>query len=66
MGTFLLKTSLALVVATISLIVNAYQNPIIPGFNPDPSVVRVGGDYFVATSTFEFYPAVPIYHSTDL
>jgi beta-xylosidase len=43
-----------------------YRNPIIPGFNPDPSIVRVGNDYFVATSTFEYFPGVPIYHSVDL
>jgi len=41
-------------------------NPIIPGFNPDPTVCRVGDDYFLATSTFEYYPGVPIYHSRDL
>ncbi|CAE6480973.1 unnamed protein product, partial [Rhizoctonia solani] len=43
-----------------------YQNPIIPGFNPDPSIIRTGNDYFVATSTFEFFPGIPIYHSKDL
>lgn len=32
----------------------AFQNPIIPGFNPDPSILRTGNDYFIATSTFEF------------
>ncbi len=42
-----------------------YPNPLIPGFNPDPSVVRVGDDYYLATSTFEYLPAIPIYHSTD-
>jgi beta-xylosidase len=41
-------------------------NPIIPGFNPDPTVCRVGDDYFLATSTFEYFPGVPIYHSRDL
>lgn len=41
-------------------------NPIIPGFNPDPTVCRVGDDYFLATSTFEYFPGVPIYHSHDL
>jgi len=41
-------------------------NPIIPGFNPDPTIVRVGEDFFLATSTFEFFPGVPIYHSKDL
>lgn len=42
------------------------KNPILPGFHPDPSVVRVGEDYYVATSTFEWYPGVRIYHSNDL
>ncbi|MDR3438767.1 glycoside hydrolase family 43 protein [Telmatospirillum sp.] len=41
-------------------------NPILPGFNPDPSIVRVGGDYYIATSTFEWYPGVQIHHSRDL
>ena len=41
-------------------------NPLIPGFNPDPSVVRVGEDYYVATSTFEYLPGIPVYHSRDL
>lgn len=42
------------------------DNPFLRGFNPDPSIVRVDDDYFVATSTFEFHPAVRIHHSTDL
>jgi xylan 1,4-beta-xylosidase len=42
------------------------QNPILPGFNPDPSIVRVGDDYYIATSTFEWYPGVSIHHSKDL
>lgn len=40
-------------------------NPLIPGFNPDPSVVRVGDDYYVCTSSFEYLPGLPIYHSKD-
>jgi alpha-N-arabinofuranosidase len=43
-----------------------YTNPILPGFNPDPSVCRVGEDYYLVTSSFEFFPGVPIYHSRDL
>lgn len=43
-----------------------YRNPIIPGFNPDPTIICVGDDYFLATSTFEYFPGVPIYHSKDL
>ncbi|CAG8959707.1 hypothetical protein HYFRA_00001613 [Hymenoscyphus fraxineus] len=42
------------------------RNPILPGFNPDPSILRVGKDYYIATSTFEWFPGVQIHHSTDL
>lgn len=42
------------------------QNPIIPGFHPDPSICRVGEDYYIANSTFEWFPGVPIHHSRDL
>jgi len=42
------------------------QNPIIPGFSPDPSVVAVGEDYYIVNSTFHYFPGVPIYHSRDL
>lgn len=43
-----------------------YQNPIIKGFNPDPSICRVGNEYYLAASSFEYFPGIPIYHSTDL
>lgn len=42
------------------------KNPILRGFNPDPSICRVGDDYFIATSTFEWFPGVQIHHSRDL
>jgi xylan 1,4-beta-xylosidase len=42
------------------------RNPILPGFNPDPSIVRVGADYYIATATFEWFPGVQIHHSRDL
>jgi Beta-xylosidase len=42
------------------------RNPILTGFNPDPSFLRVGNDYYIATSTFEWFPGVQIHHSTDL
>lgn len=45
---------------------SAIQNPIIPGFHPDPSICRVGGDYYIVNSTFEWFPGVPIHHSRDL
>ncbi|MFK4760090.1 family 43 glycosylhydrolase [Microbacterium sp. ZW T5_45] len=41
-------------------------NPVIRGFNPDPSILRVGDDYYIATSTFEYHPAVRLHHSTNL
>lgn len=42
------------------------ENPIIPGFNPDPSIIRVDDDYYVLTSTFEWTPGIQIHHSKDL
>lgn len=42
------------------------QNPILPGFHPDPSLIRVGDDFYLATSTFEWFPGVLVYHSRDL
>ena len=45
---------------------NFYTNPIIAGMNPDPSVCRVKDDYYLVTSTFYWFPGVPIYHSKDL
>ena len=42
------------------------QNPILKGFCPDPSIIRVGEDYFIATSTFEWWPGVRLWHSADL
>lgn len=42
------------------------QNPVLRGFNPDPSILRVGDDYYLATSTFEWFPGVQIHHSRDL
>ncbi|GIO30436.1 MULTISPECIES: glycoside hydrolase family 43 protein [Paenibacillus] len=42
------------------------QNPILTGFNPDPCICRAGEDYYIAVSTFEWFPGVGIYHSKDL
>lgn len=41
-------------------------NPILPGFNADPAILHVSEDYYIATSTFEWFPGVSIYHSRDL
>ena len=43
-----------------------FDNPVISGMASDPSVVRVGQDYYLVTSTFEYFPGVPVYHSRDL
>jgi xylan 1,4-beta-xylosidase len=43
-----------------------YRNPIIPGFQPDPSIVRVRDDYYLINSSFAFFPGIPIFHSRDL
>ena len=42
------------------------RNPVLPGFHPDPSILRVEDDYYLATSTFEWYPGVRLHHSRDL
>ena len=44
----------------------SYTNPVIPGLNPDPSICRVGEDYYLVTSSFHYFPGVPLYHSKDL
>lgn len=43
-----------------------YENPVISGFHPDPSVCRVGDDFYLVNSTFQFFPGVPVFHSQDL
>jgi alpha-N-arabinofuranosidase len=43
-----------------------FRNPILPGFHPDPSICRAGEDYYLVTSTFEWFPGLPVFHSRDL
>lgn len=43
-----------------------YRNPILGGFYPDPSVTRVGDDFYLVTSTFSYFPGIPVFHSKDL
>jgi alpha-N-arabinofuranosidase len=66
-----MKVSRGIVFGFLSMLVCApvpaeYSNPVLRGMNPDPSVVRVGGDFFLTTSTFEYFPGCAIYHSLDL
>jgi len=43
-----------------------FCNPVIPGFHPDPSICRVGDDFYLVTSSFEYFPGLPIFTSRDL
>ncbi len=62
-----LKTSGPLpAVAPVGGRTTSFRNPVIPGFHPDPSVVRVDGDFYLVTSSFEFFPGVPVFSSRDL
>ncbi|GEM_PF-6633158 len=66
MKRFLLEAFLFLFLAIPCLGQKGYNNPVIPGFYPDPSVCCVGDDYYLVNSTFEYFPGVPIFHSKDL
>lgn len=66
--------SLALAAAALALPLPVHASapaqdeipPLLSGFNPDPTICRVGADYYLATSSFELLPGIPIYHSTNL
>ncbi len=62
------KTIILLIVFLCVLPSTAQQlrNPIIPGFHPDPSICRVGDDFYLVNSSFQYFPGVPIFHSKDL
>jgi alpha-N-arabinofuranosidase len=45
---------------------NTYQNPVLPGSYPDPSICRVGDDFYMVNSSFELFPGLPVHHSKDL
>jgi len=45
---------------------NEFSNPILAGFYPDPSICRVGSDYYLVNSTFSYFPGIPVFHSKDL
>ncbi len=51
---------------SIRIFAQGYSNPVIPGFYPDPSICRVGDDYYLVNSTFEYFPGVPVWHSTNM
>ena len=55
-----------LIVAISSLHAQTFKNPILPGGYPDPSICRVGDEFFMVNSSFEYFPALPIHKSKDL
>lgn len=63
---------ISIIISFLAVIISAFSqqktfsNPIIPGFHPDPSICRVGDDFYLVTSSFEWFPGLPIYHSKDL
>jgi xylan 1,4-beta-xylosidase len=63
-----MKRFLVFISLSFSLIAGAqqYSNPILSGFYPDPSICRVGTDYYLVNSSFAYYPGLPIFHSKDL
>lgn len=68
---FGMRLSLVLILFIISIIgysqkSDQFRNPILPGSHPDPSICRVGDDYYIVNSTFNWFPGIPIHHSTDL
>lgn len=56
----------ALILSTLASAAQTYRNPVIAGFHPDPSVCRVGNDFYLVNSSFQYFPGVPVFHSRDL
>lgn len=65
MKRFLLSCVLVLATSIING-QETFDNPIIPGFHPDPSICRVGDDFYLVASSFEWFPGIPVYHSRNL
>lgn len=59
-------TLLLTILMPVTLPAQGYTNPIIPGYHPDPSVCRVGEKFYLVNSTFQYFPGVPVFESTDL
>lgn len=58
--------STALLAMPLVVMAQGYENPVVPGFHPDPSVCRAGDKYYLVNSSFHYFPGVPIYESDDL
>lgn len=66
-----IKTSILTIASVMAIgsaaeVTHGYRNPVLPGFYPDPSVCRVGDDFYLCNSSFQFFPGVPVFHSKDL
>jgi len=55
-----------LIVSSSAMAQTTITNPVLQGFYPDPSVIRVGDDYYLVHSTFSYFPGIPVFHSKDL
>lgn len=64
--TKLIQVLFLLLLQTVIYAQVSYQNPVLPGFHPDPSICKVGDDYFMVNSSFGYFPGVPVFHSTNL
>jgi alpha-N-arabinofuranosidase len=65
-GMLALAAGFALLSSVVEADDTTFRNPILRGAHPDPSICRVGNDYYIVNSTFEYFPGLPIHHSTDL
>ncbi len=63
---FLLIAAFCLSLNLVHAQTSRLVNPILAGFYPDPSIIKVGKDYYLVNSTFSYFPGIPIFHSTDL
>jgi len=61
-----LTALLTALTTNVSAAPSTFRNPILPGYYPDPSIIRVADDYYMVNSTFEWFPGIPIHHSRDL
>src|SRR5215207_712162 len=66
MKKFFLHTLILAFFAAAALMQKHYTNPILSGFYPDPSICRVGEDYYLVNSTFAYFPGIPVFYSRDL
>ncbi len=62
----ILLTTVYIILLTKIAFAQGYKNPILSGFYPDPSICRVGNDFYLVNSTFQYFPGIPIHHSKDL